>query len=384
MEGNALRIGILGGTFNPIHNSHLDMAGQAARALGLDRVLFIVAADPPHKQVASMVDAEKRYAMTCLALCGMENVEASRIELERPGKSYTVDTLEALSRLCPGDELFIIIGSDALNGFPSWRDPQRIAELAQIVCVPRQGHPGDAAAAELLRQTFGTRVRLLADTPPGISSTDIRARVCDALPIGDMLPRAVEQYIYENGLYLPDSVTALLPALRQDLTPQRYTHTLGVVIEAIRLAARYGVDRHKARLAALLHDCAKYLPTEELTRLSGLPPTVPAVLHAPAGAVLAKTRYGVTDKEVLHAICVHSSGAPEMSKLDMVIYLADVCEPNRDFPGVEAYREATAKGLREGMQYALQRTMELVRARNLPLFPATKLAYESICKEETH
>lgn len=374
-----MKIGVLGGTFNPIHNAHLQMAALARDALGLDRVLLMVAADPPHKTVDGHVDARTRFTMTQLGCAGLPRIEASELELSRAGKSYTADTLEQLKALTPGAELVWIMGSDMLRDLPHWYEPKRIAALAQIAYVPRSGQEADdAGAAALLREGFGARVVALPAEADEISSTMLRERLYAGAPVDGLMPAATLLYCYEAGLYFPAALRDLMARVRATLTIKRWRHSAGCAIAAARLAESWGASLEKARLAAYLHDCAKNLPVERLCVLSGDDTGIPAVQHAFAGAVLAKTLYGVSDDEVLRAIRRHCTGERDMGLLDKIVFLADAIEPAREYSGVTELRRSVAKGPDAAMLFALTHSAEHIRkARDVEgMHPATGRAIE--------
>jgi len=195
-----LRLGILGGTFDPVHRGHLALAGAARAELGLDRVLFVPAGHPWRKADRPITSAEDRLAMLRLALEGEETFEIATLELEREGPSYTADTLEALRRDRPNDELFFILGEDALVDLPSWARPGRILELAVLVVARRVGAQRKAVegAARRLPGLLDRAVWLkmpLVD----VSATEIRERVRRGLAIGDLVPPSVEAYIQAHA-----------------------------------------------------------------------------------------------------------------------------------------------------------------------------------------
>lgn len=213
-----MRLGILGGTFNPIHNAHLCMAELAAARCALDRVLFLPAADPPHKPLSGDVAFADRLAMVTAALTGHPRFVASDLEAQRPGKSYSVQTLEWLQRLYPDEGLYFIVGGDSFRDIASWWEFSRLFCLAHIVVVPRVGVqlPSDPtevlpvamrgefcydAAAGILRHRSGNQVILLEERCPDISSTQIRALLAERRPVHSLLPAAVERYINSHGLY---------------------------------------------------------------------------------------------------------------------------------------------------------------------------------------
>lgn len=339
-----MKIGILGGSFHPIHNGHLDMARSARDALGLDMVLLMVDRIPPHKELAQGANSEQRYRMVQLACEEEVGFATSDWELNREGTSYTALTLTHLSEEHPADELYFIMGSDMLRSLTTWYHPEIVCEKARLVCICRAGQDGgEAEAAARVKDLYGADVCLL---PPvrELSSTEVRSRLADGRPITGLVPPAVERYIYAQALYVSEQLVDLTAVMREVLKPRRFQHVIGVEITAVQLADNLGADGQKARLAALLHDCAKYLPLEEQAVLahrdgSTLDPEKDhMILHAPAGAVLARERYGVTDEDVLEAIRCHTTGAENMTLLDEIIWAADIIEPGRDHPAVEKHR----------------------------------------------
>ncbi len=376
-----MRIGILGGTFNPVHKAHLQMANCAIKKLGLNRVLLMVAADPPHKQVADAVEGRHRFRMAQLAAQDAPGVEASDLELGRRGKSYTCDTLSTLKKLYPDAELTLILGSDMLADLPNWKNPAEILSMARVACIPRKGcNETDGFAREALKREFGVEVAMLPACALLLSSTDIRRRVFCGFPVTGLVADAVERYIFEQALYFPEEIASRMERMRAELPAPRYAHVLGTMIEAGRLAEAWGADLEAARLAALLHDCAKYMQHDTQLLLSGEDLDVPPVLHAAAGAVLARTRYGVSSDAVLRAIRLHATGDANMTALDMALYLADITEPGRDFDGVEAIRAACGRGPEAGMLCALERVRAFVKAQGLPYHPASERALDYFTK----
>ncbi|MER3416298.1 MAG: nicotinic acid mononucleotide adenylyltransferase [Gemmataceae bacterium] len=189
-----MRVGVFGGSFDPVHWAHLVIAEQAREQVALDRVLFVPAARPPHKQTQPLSTFAHRATMLRLAIAGHLAFEVSEVEKDRPGPSYTVATLEDLRRCHPEADLFLILGGDSLRDFPNWREPERIASMATLVAAPRPGY---------LVQSLPNWVRLQEIQVPllEISSTDIRKRVASGRSIRYLVPRAVECYIEAHGLY---------------------------------------------------------------------------------------------------------------------------------------------------------------------------------------
>ncbi|MEX1098528.1 MAG: nicotinate-nucleotide adenylyltransferase [Planctomycetales bacterium] len=198
-----MRLGLLGGTFDPVHYGHLLLAEQCREQCALDEVWFLPSGSPPHKSGDGISPGKARAEMLEFAVAGRPEFRVDRMELDREGTTFTVDTLEELHRVDPSRELFFLIGADSLADLPSWRRPDRIAELATIVAVNRGDRPlpDPAALAATLGEPLAERIRFV--TMPGIdlSATDIRRRVRAGESIRFMTPRAVEAYIREHGLY---------------------------------------------------------------------------------------------------------------------------------------------------------------------------------------
>jgi nicotinate-nucleotide adenylyltransferase len=211
------RVGVLGGSFNPIHYGHLLLADEIVETVGLDRLLFVPAGAPPHKPAAQLAPAADRCEMVRLAVAEHPKFAVSDLELGRPGPSYTVDTLAALA--ASGDELFLVVGSETFLDLLTWREPRRIARLARLVVIPRAGSPFDvesAAAQKVLRGigVEGGFVPVAAPRdvrPQGVlvvhavslplSASELRRRVREGRSLAFRLPPAAIAYIESHGLY---------------------------------------------------------------------------------------------------------------------------------------------------------------------------------------
>ena len=387
-----MRIGILGGTLDPIHNGHIEIALSAMDVLGLDGVMLMPSGDPPHKPRAT--DKADRLAMARLAAEAHPGLTASDIEINRRGTTYTVDTLSALSVERPDVAWTYIIGTDTLNTLESWREFPRIARLCDFAVINRPGCDVGLAQmrARAITACYGTRVTMLPLSGPALSSTRIRRQVAAGEDISGSVPPAVADYIRDHGLYLCDyNERQILQKLMRTLTDHRYTHTLGVADTAERLAPACGVDPHRARLAGLLHDCAKSMPLEEMRALviEHLPDLdaqeleTRQILHAPAGMILARDAYGVRDPQILSAIRKHTVGAGDMSPMDALIYVADFIEPGREpFPGLEKARKLAEKDIYKAMLCCAELTAKHLRSRNQDVHPRTLNLISAFTPEE--
>jgi len=200
--GAGRKVGVLGGTFDPVHIGHLLLAESAREELGLERVVFMPAGRPWRKASREVSPAEHRLAMLRLAVAGNDAFEVSTIEVEREGPTYTVETLEELRRMDPGAALFFIVGEDALADLPNWREPQRILELATVAVAGRTAEGPNLRQAEAMMPGLVARAVWLRMPIIEISATGIRERVRLGLSIRYRVPAAVEAYIREHRLYV--------------------------------------------------------------------------------------------------------------------------------------------------------------------------------------
>jgi nicotinate-nucleotide adenylyltransferase len=196
-----VRVGILGGTFNPPHLGHLVCAQEAYIQLELHRVMLMPARIPPHKPVEDEPGAEHRLALCRLAVEGDERFTVSDLETNRPGPSYTIDTLKELRNRESDTELFLIVGGDVAAGLPSWREPEEVLELTTLAVAKRRGTPRTQVDDALHRLTGAERTRFFRMPRIGVSSTFVRRRVRAGQPIRYIVPDAVASYIEREGLY---------------------------------------------------------------------------------------------------------------------------------------------------------------------------------------
>lgn len=389
-----MKIGIYGGTFNPPHLGHMAAAEAAIRELGLDKLILIPAAIPPHKQLPEETpDAAHRVAMTRLMADAMQLpkvVEVSELELEREGKSFTADTLAILKQQYPDDELWLLMGTDMFLTLQHWYQPERICQLARICAFGRTGQDDERVFAPqraFLQQQYHARITIIS--LPGlveISSTQLR----DMLVHGgghDYLLPAVHGYLLMHGLYgthadlkhldIPDLRACSYSMVRQKRVP----HIRGTEEEAMRLARRWGADVTLAQRAAILHDCTKYLDLDEHkalcaqygVELDELEQHAVKLLHSKTGACIAKYIFGEPD-QVYEAIFWHTTGKADMTLLEKILYMADYIEPNRDFEGVEELRAMAYTDLDRAMLMGIDSTIEEMQERGNPIHKNTQQA----------
>ncbi|MAT16382.1 MAG: nicotinic acid mononucleotide adenylyltransferase [Planctomyces sp.] len=194
-----MRLGLLGGTFDPIHLGHLILAEACREACQLDEIWFLPTGKPPHKVAAEITPARQRIEMLEMALAGARQFKINDMEVKRGGTTYTVDTLAELREQDPDRELYFLIGADSLHDFPMWREPERIAELATLLVVNRAGRA--MPDLDSIPQKIRRSVEVVTIPDIGIASSDLRQRVSEGRSIRYQVPRAVEVYIDQHGLY---------------------------------------------------------------------------------------------------------------------------------------------------------------------------------------
>lgn len=386
------QIGIVGGTFNPIHCGHLMMAQIASEQFHLDKVLFIPARNPAHKLNDDVVSHHYRYKMVELSVKDNPIFEANSIEIMRTGVTYTIDTLMSLREQNPDAKLNFIIGADTLIQLKSWKKHKKLFELCRFLVYNRLGDTSKATLLEAKEEykKDGGIIEFIDGPLIGISSTYVRNRIIKGKSIRYIVPDAVREYIETTQIYekeennIPD-VEHLKSKLLKALTKSRYNHSTNVSESAVQLALEYGVDVQKAEVAGLMHDCAKCysnIKKRKLAKKYGMMDKIyqrkPDLAHAEIGAAVAKEQYGIEDEEILSAIQKHTTGAEEMSLLDEIIYLADIIEVDRDFEGVDELRRLASIDLHQAVMMAMKQTVEHIKKKNGEVHPRTLMAYEKL------
>ena len=394
-----MKIGVYGGSFNPPHLGHVKAALACREELGLDRVLVIPASVPPHKALASgSASAQERLRLTRLAFSDLPGFEVLDLELRREGKSYTADTLRELKAQYPKDDLFLMMGTDMFLSFQDWYRPAEIAACARLVCFSRyDADEKNRAALEkqalALEQAFGQKPVLLQNDCFDISSTEVRRLVFFGIA-GPYLPEAVLREIEALGLYGAGLDAKKLPFEKlRDLSlslhkKSRVPHAEGVCETAREMAKRFGADEALAARAGILHDVTKALnKTQQLAlaeklgvQLTEFERQNPQLLHAKTGAAAARALFGECE-EVASAIAWHTTGKPDMTKLEKIVYLADMIEPNRSYPTVDEIRAAAERDLDEGTLLALERTIAFLQEQGTAVCEDSSFARDFLLTE---
>lgn len=375
-----MRIGIFGGTFNPVHIEHIRVARATIETLALDKLLIMPASTPPHKSGRALTSDKERLKMCALAFANEDKVEISDYEIARGGVSYTYLTCRHFRNLFPQAEIFWLVGTDMLRDFPSWKHPEDIlSNVTLAVCARNEKAGWLEREREAFLEKFQRDFVVVGYNGADVSSTKIRVLSAVGEPITQYVGEAVEKYIQERGLYkIPFAKEAL-----DRLSESRKAHSLRVAETAVKRAVGLGIPERKALTASLFHDCAKNLPSlpEALPSEWGEVPA--SVRHQFEGAITAQEKYGVQDEDVLNAVRYHTSGRPRMSELEKLIFLADMVEEARAFEGVEELRKAFwaedkkgAGALDDCLRLALRQTVKHLQEQGKTVYPLTLSALE--------
>lgn len=324
---------IYGGSFDPPHKGHMQLAAAALRQLAPGALYFVPGWRTPFKDLQPVPFGARRamlgQALRAAGLAGRPEVKISSFEAGRRRVVYTYETLEHFGRRHPGAPLYFLLGSDCLDGFRNWRRWRAILKKASLLAGLRPGHA--------LRASVEVPFVPLRGRFPRAASSGLRS----ALFLGKKPPAvsgAVLAVIEKKGLYLARERRLL----ERILSPGRFGHSLAVAGLALELAPGLGIPPQKAALAGLLHDCARELPAARVARLVPAKRTAamrykeilekaPVLLHAWAGAGLAREKFGINDREILEAISLHATGAPGMGPLAALIYVCDLAAEGRGF-----------------------------------------------------
>ena len=380
-----MRIGIFGGSFDPVHKEHVHFVRAAIDCLRLDKVFVMPAHTPPHKPYRVLSSDTDRLEMCRLAFSQLPQVEISDYEIMQGGTSYTYLTCRHFRTLFPDAEIFFLVGTDMLRNFPTWRNPQSIVEDVTIAVCGRNDTDGWWEVEQrIFTEKFGKPFARVDYNGEDVASTKIRVLAGAGMRLTDFLEEKTAEYIREKGLYkIPNADKAL-----ELEKPERQAHSIRVANLAAARALKLKILERQAIAAALFHDCAKNLSPDSPYLKGFTPPDIwgevpKSVWHQYAGAFVAEHVFGVTDEDVLNAVRYHTSGRPNMSELEKLIFLADMLEEERCYEGVDMLRQLFWQGetLDDCLETALFETLKFLETKKADVYPLTQQAYLFYKKE---
>jgi len=385
-------IGILGGSFNPVHLGHIFLAEKVLVTLKLDRVILVPAYQSPFKLgEGKECSSNDRLEMLSAAIIGDNRFTIDDCEIKRGGVSYTVDTIEDLiERYMPEGKPVLIIGDDLAAEFPKWHDYNRILQLADIVIARRINPPMIEC---LYPHTY------LDNDVMNISSSIVREKINTDSDWRSLVPPGVRAVIEDKNLYnykgqkefegcTQAVIQRIETAARETLGMERFLHSRNTALLASDMCRRFGLDPAAGYLAGIAHDLAKQIDNKQLIKIvknagmiiSALEKEKPNLLHGKAAAIILKERYGISNKDVLEAVACHTSGNQSMGPLAKIIYIADKTESSRNID--KALREMCLKpketDLDTILYSVLQKTIGKLQAKKLDLSEDTLLLFNKI------
>lgn len=364
-NSNYAKTGVFGGSFDPPHVSHIEMAREIMKERGYEKLVFLPSHNPPHKKLAT--SGEHRLNMLRLATLG--EFDICTLDMDNDNVGYAVDYLPKLKALY-GDDIEYIIGGDSIESFDKWVRPLEILKIVKLLVVCRDGQEVDANdAISRYDNCDKLGIELAEYNPASMSSSAIRSRLRLGYDVVNMLDDLVLSYIEDNNLY--NEYSSIKDKLKADLSPKRYKHCMSTALFAVNNMSG-DINYDKVIVSAMLHDCAKESSEVEQLLSYGMEhvpvlmrhydPGMP-VIHAFTGVALAMREYNITDNDILSAICYHTTANIEMSELDKLIYVSDKLEYSRDFRGVEKLRSIYYNNHEDGfiacMAYCYQHLLDI-------------------------
>ncbi len=397
-----MRIALFGGSFDPVHYGHVELIRGALSSYAADIVIIIPTVNNSFKQGRRLIPSPYRYYMTSDVIRSefRENVFVSDIEFSFEGITYTVNTLREITRDdyiipflmkngIPGEVaaerhmFFWLCGSDILPTFDTWYKPAEILSYATLLCSKRKGDDTDLLAqCSRLKNLFGCDIATFEMKATEQASSDIKA-----YKDFKALPEAAQEFIATHDIYnavssldyCSDGACELFYKAAVDMYPmlsgKRLLHTLNVGLLSAKLAKDHGADPDKALIAGCLHDSAKELPMEDQKMMAeavcGDLFEVDKLLHSPAGAYIAKEKYGITDTEILDAITYHTTGRGGATLLDKIVYLADKIEPSRTYTDLTEMRRLAPSDLNASLRLCALSVADKFRRKGRDIHPVT-------------
>jgi len=393
-----VKLGIFGGSFNPVHLGHLFLADNAIYSLKLDRVIFIPAYRSPFKlDDISAVSVNDRVDMLAAAITCDGRYIIDNCEVKREGVSYTINTIEdILIRYNLVEKPVLIIGDDVACDFPKWRESERILQLAEIAVAHRIN-------SAVVKYPF-PHIQI-ENNVMDISSHDVRQKIKDGNIWRSLVPPEVKAIIEDRRLYglhsVPEKnndfsyrlIQRIEAAARDALNTERFLHSRNTAIAAYDLCLRYGINPMTGYLAGIAHDLAKQLDGKQLLKIlksknnifkiSALEYEKPNLLHGKAAAVLLREHFYINNKDVLEAVAFHTLGSEHMGLLAKIVYIADKTEISRNID--PALRKMCLKGSKESdldsiLYVVLEKTIVKLKSKELDLSNDTLMLLEKIRK----
>lgn len=368
-----MRIGILGGAFDPLHTEHVKIIERSLEVLNLERVIVVPSFNPPHKH-CKITPFEDRVNMLNAYFKDNPRVVIDTIEKELSlSNSYSYVIIKELKKKYQG-ELFYIIGGDSMIKFKTWVHPEIISKDINLAVFKREGYVGLEEAIEHAKLNYGANIYQFDIDLREVSSSECKALLELDLPDkNDIIPEEVENYAKTNGLY--KQFADIVDKLKNSVSPRLFNHCARTALYAVRYANACDVKFENAFIAGLLHDCAKGLPQIGVYENEPEP-----IIHQFEGEIRARTEYNVDNEGILRAIKYHTTGYEHIDNLGKLIYCADKLEDSRNYDGIDYLRSELEKGIDYGYRAVLEHNISYLKLQGLEPHVLTKEAFNAIIK----
>lgn len=382
------RLGVFGGSFNPIHEGHISFLQQVKSQLNLDKIILLVCKNAAHKNV-NLASLHDRVKMCEAATFGVQNVVVSDLEFEIDKNGRSVQTLQKIKSQHPNDELFLIVGPDSFLKINTWQKFSLILSLAKIV----SGYSGadDFAEMEKLALRFNFKPVLLKINLKPFHSVKVRIRLAQGLDCKAYLNSDVYNFILKNKIYSNNGANVLISecenACKNMVSKTRFVHCSLVSKMAVQLAKAYGENVYDARIAGLLHDIvkeqspeflAKILKSDNSFRLDEWTKLNHKLWHAAAGAIYCKNVLGLEKAQVLSAIACHTTGKKNMTTLEKIVYVSDNVSLDRKSLNAKIERRMAFKNLDKTLLFHLKNHFQVCCKKNLVLLSDSIECYNQL------
>ena len=386
-------IAVYGGSFNPPHRGHHEAARTALETLRPDRFLIVPDNAPPHKELEEgSPTPDERLQLCRLCFSDLPGIEVSEMEIRRSGKSYTYDTVCDLQSQFPKARLTLVVGTDMFLSFEEWYHFEYLLSCCRLAVLARDLDDDEVlqSARDRFCEEYDADIVIFPHTPFPMSSTEIRSALRQRGGREYLTDEVYAEVIRKRLYHAQPELSWLREQAYAMLSEKRIAHVAGCESEAIALARRWGEDPELAAEAAILHDITKRLSPKDQLHLcekygmicDDAEKDTPSLLHAKTGAALARDLFGAPDA-VFEAIRWHTTGKPDMTLLEKIIYLADYIEPTRDFPGVDRLRALAYEDIDRAMLLGLEMSLVEIRARGKEPYIDTQFASEWFIRHTT-
>lgn len=380
------KIGVFGGTFNPIHEGHINFLRQVRSQLKLDKISLVVCRNALHKNV-KLASQQDRIEMCKLATCDLPYVEVSDLEFEIDKNGYSLHTLQQIKNRNEGSEIFLIVGPDSFLKIGTWHKFRSILNLATVV----SGYSNENEQKEMEKLALNLEfspVLLNVNLEP-VHSTKIRIKMAQGLSVSSSLNADVHAHILKNKLYCEQGalVVECENACRNMVSRSRFMHCVAVSKMAVQLARVYGENAYNARIAGLLHDIVKeqkpafllkILKMDSSCKLSEVEKVSYKLWHAPAGAIYCDRVLGLEIKPVLSAIACHTAGKANMTTFEKIIYISDNISLDRKSSNAKIGRKMAFKNLDKTLLFHLKNHLQVCFKKNLVLLDDSIRCYNQL------